>query len=216
MILKTLVVGELQCNCIILGCEKTEESVIIDPGDEPERILKIVSEHKLNVKQLLQTHAHIDHIGGAKGIIETTGAPILLHKNDQFLFDNLQTQAYRFGLEIDEPSRVDKFIAEDDEIVFGKDKMRVIHTPGHSPGSVCFHIDGEQSILLSGDTLFCRSIGRTDLFGGSFEQIIESIRNKLFKLPDDTVVYPGHGPGTTIGDEKRYNPFLAKSTNPAV
>ena len=215
MILETLVVGDFQCNCIILGCEETKESVVIDPGDEAEKILKRVSENDLNVKQIVQTHAHIDHIGAAKTMTEATDAPLSLHKKDQFLFDNLQTQAHMFGLEINEPSQIDTFIDEDDEIGFGQYKMRVIHTPGHSPGSVCFHIDGEQSILISGDTLFCHSIGRTDIFGGSFEQIIESIKYKLFKLPDDTVVHLGHGPCTTIGDEKRYNPFVAESANPA-
>lgn len=209
MILKTLAVGAFQSNCIIIGCEETKESVVIDPGDEPDRILKSVAENNLNVRQIVQTHAHIDHIGAAKNIIEATGAPLLLHKKDQFLFDNLQTQADMFGLDVDEPDEIDKFIGEDDEITLGKYKMRVIHTPGHSPGSVCFHLAGEQSILISGDTLFCQSIGRTDLPGGSSEQIIKSIRNKLFKLPDDTVVYPGHGSRTTIGDEKRYNPFVA-------
>jgi len=208
MILETLVVGAFQSNCLILSCEETKESVVIDPGDEAERILKKIISNNLNVKQIVQTHAHIDHIGAAKAVIEATGAPLLLHQNDQLLFDNLQAQAYMFGLEIDEPSRIDKFIEEDDEVLFGNHKMRVIHTPGHSPGSVCFHIDGEKSILVSGDTLFCQSIGRTDLPGGSSEQIIESIRNKLFQLPDDTVVYPGHGLNTTIGDEKKYNPFV--------
>ena len=150
------------------------------------------------------------------GVIRCLKGVSWLHKNDQLLFDNLQTRSYMFGLEIDEPSGVDKFIAEDDEVVFGKYKMRVIHTPGHSPGSVCFHIDSKQSILLSGDTLFRHSIGRTDIFGGSFEQITESIKNKLFKLPDGTIVYPGHGPQTTIGDEKRYNPFVSETTSLAV
>jgi len=213
MLLENIIVGPLECNCIILSCEKTKEAVVIDPGDEANRILRFINQHNLCVKHIIQTHAHVDHIGGAKALKDATEAEILLHQDDLWLFENLQMQAFMFGLEIEPPSKIDRFIQEDDKIAFGSYKMRVIHTPGHSPGSVCFYMSfslrrDEQHILLSGDTLFWRGFGRTDLWGSSTEKILESIRAKLFVLPDDTIVYPGHGPMTTIGEEKRDNPFL--------
>ncbi len=212
MILKTIVVGPLQCNCIILGCEDTREAVIVDPGDEAERILKYITQHKLRIQRIIHTHAHVDHLGGTYAIQKATHSEILFHQDDLPLFEHLESQALMFELEIEPPSKVDKFIGEGDAISCGMYTLRVIHTPGHSPGSVCFYLfseDEKRHILFSGDTLFFGGIGRTDLWGGSFEQLMASVKDKLFILPDETIVYPGHGQITTIGEEKQYNPFLS-------
>ena len=213
MFLENLVVGPLECNCIIFGCNKTKEAVVIDPGNEATRILNCLNQNGLHLKHILQTHAHIDHIGGAKELQEATQTEVLLHQSDLLVLASLQMQAFMFVLETKPPPKINRFIKEDDKITVGTYEMRVIHSPGHSPGSVCFYIlcsmnNDEKHILFSGDTLFYRSIGRYDLPGGSYEQLMASIRDKLFVLPDDTIVYPGHGPMTTIGEEKQDNPFL--------
>lgn len=213
MFLENLIVGPLECNCIIFGCKKTKEAVVIDPGDEATRILNCLNQNGLHLKHILQTHAHIDHIGGAKDLQKATQTEVLIHQSDLLVLASLQMQALMFGLETKTPPKINRFIKEDDKITVGDYEMRVIHSPGHSPGSVCFYIlrsvnGDEKHILFSGDTLFYRSIGRYDLPGGSYEQLMASIRDKLFVLPDDTIVYPGHGPMTTIGEEKQDNPFL--------
>jgi len=213
MFLENLVVGPLESNCIIFGCKKSKEAVVIDPGDEAKKILNYLNQNELNLKYILQTHAHIDHIGGAEELQKKTQTKVLLHRNELLVLESLEMQALMFGLEAKPPPKINRFIKEDDNITVGNYEMRVIHSPGHSPGSVCFYISSsmngnEKHILFAGDTLFCRGIGRYDLPGGSYEQLMKSIRDKLFALPDNTMVYPGHGPTTTIGAEKQYNPFL--------
>ncbi len=208
MRIETLVVGSFQCNCFILVDEKSLEAIIVDPGDEPEAILSYVTGEGLTVKALIHTHAHLDHMMATKKVQSETNALAYLHKEDTYLWENVQMQADMFGLETDGPGRVDKHLEEGMEINWGGEKVKTIFTPGHTPGSCCFHYAGSESLLFSGDTLFKNSIGRTDLWGGDFEKISKSIRKKLYSLDDDTVVLCGHGPETLIGKEKRYNPFV--------
>jgi glyoxylase-like metal-dependent hydrolase (beta-lactamase superfamily II) len=209
MILEKLVVGPFQCNCTILGCDKTREAVIIDPGDEPERILSLVAGLKLKPKYLIHTHAHLDHVSGLAGVQKGCGGESCLHRSDEVLFDNLAMQAALFGLPTPRQGKIDQWIEDGDVISFGGKKLQVLHTPGHTPGSVSFLLEqpeGDQ--LFTGDTLFNRSIGRTDLWGGDYGQIIASIKNKLLPLDERTVIHAGHGPNSTIGEEKAENPFL--------
>jgi hydroxyacylglutathione hydrolase len=218
MIFETFAVGPLQCNCIIVGCNQTREALVIDPGDEVDHILKMLQQHGLHVNGILHTHAHFDHVGATKPLKDATGATVYLHPEDEFLYQNLALQGSMFGLQAPESTKIEQWFKEGDVVEAGNVVAHVIHTPGHSPGSVSFHLPAftkpskEQpemiGKLLSGDTLFAGSIGRTDLWGGSYEQIIQSIRTRLLVLPDETEVYPGHGPPTTIGQEKRSNPFL--------
>lgn len=209
MLRETVVVGAFQCNCTILACENTKEAVIIDAGDEAHKIMEIIKHYDLKVKYLLHTHAHLDHIMATREIKEQTGAEILLHKADNDIYNNLISQAAMFGFNVKQPLKVDKFINHDEEIKAGDNLLtKVIHTPGHSPGSVCYHFEKENPFLFSGDTLFSRSIGRTDLWGASYPQIINSIKEKLFSLPEETIIYPGHGEKTTVWDEKKKNPFF--------
>ncbi len=205
MIFETLVVGPLQCNCIIMGCGQTREALVVDPGDEVDRILEVLDSHNLKVTGILQTHAHFDHVGATKPLKEATGAPVYLHKEDLFLYQHLAEQVAMFGLKAPESVNIEHWFKEGDVVKAGTVSAQVLHTPGHSPGSVSFHLSDR---LLSGDTLFAGSIGRTDLWGGSYEQIIQSIRTKLMVFPDETEVYPGHGPSTTVGREKQHNRFL--------
>ena len=208
MILDTMVVGPLQCNCTLLSGEKTFEAVLIAPGDEPQRIISELDRQGVTVKYLLHTHAHFDHIGGTKGVKEKTLAPICLHKGDESIYKMLSAQGQMFGMQFEEPSPIDKFISDEEILSFGQHRIQVIHTPGHSPGGVCFKLlDGAEQVF-SGDSLFSGSIGRTDLWGGNFDQLIQSIKTRLLVLDDDIRVYPGHGPTTSIGQEKRNNPFL--------
>lgn len=208
MLVECFPVGPLQCNCSIIACRETGEAAVVDPGGNPEKILAVAQANNLQVKYLLHTHAHFDHIAGARALKEATGAEILLHKGDQWLYDNLAKQGSLFGFHFDDPHPVDRYLEDEEEIAVGQVKSRVLHTPGHTPGSLCFALEDKESILLSGDTLFFRSIGRTDLWGGSFEQIIASITNRLFTLDDSTRVIPGHGPDTDIWSEKKENPFI--------
>jgi glyoxylase-like metal-dependent hydrolase (beta-lactamase superfamily II) len=208
MIHEILVVGLLQCNCSILGCEETREAMVVDPGDDPERILKVVNRLGLQLKYILHTHAHFDHVGGSQKLKEATGARIFLHPADLFLYEKVEMQTAYFGLPAPEMAPVDVYMSDGQEVAAGSLLARILHTPGHTPGSVCFHMEEGPGKLFTGDTLFKDSIGRTDLWGGSQESILASIGEKLFELPDETVVYPGHGPATTIGREKELNPFL--------
>lgn len=208
-LVETFPVGPLQCNCTILADEDSGEAVVIDPGDEPDRILRTLVEMRLKAVALLHTHAHFDHITGTRRVKEATGAPIRLHAADFPLYDALPDQAALFGLRADPPLPPDAPLADEERIRFGRYALRAIHTPGHTPGSTCFELLGDRPVLFSGDTLFRRSIGRTDLWGGDTETILSSIREKLFALPGDVPVVCGHGPGTTIEEEKRLNPFAA-------
>jgi len=206
--IETFPVGPLQCNCSILADEEAGEALVVDPGDEAERILKLLAEAPLRVVALLHTHAHFDHVTGTREVALATGAPIRLHAADRPLYDALREQAAFFGLSAETPKTPDAPLSHDEAIRFGKFQIRAIHTPGHTPGSTCFLVAGDSPLLLSGDTLFRRSIGRTDLWGGDTDAILSSIRERLFALPGDTPVICGHGPGTTIEEEKRLNPFV--------
>ncbi len=204
----TFPAGPLQCNCSIIACPDTKEAAVIDPGGDVDEILKILQGNGLTVKYLLHTHAHFDHILGSRELKEKTGAKICLHEGDDWLYENLGMQCGLFGFQSDEPLPVDMHLNDEEELKIGNIKAKVIHTPGHTPGSLCFEMSARDNLLYSGDTLFQHSIGRTDLWGGSFDEIIKSIRGKLFRLDDSTTVVPGHGPNTTIHQEKKLNPFV--------
>lgn len=211
----TIPVGMLQCNCTIIGDPSTREALVIDPGDEVTRILELLGRHRLTVKAIVSTHAHIDHVGGLSKLRQYTGAPILMHRDDLPLYQGMEVQAAFLGVPTPEITDVDQLLKEGDSLRWGSFEANVLHTPGHTPGSVCLYLpkdSGSITIpaprLFAGDTLFAGSIGRTDLWGGSMDQITHSIRGKLMKLPDETVVHPGHGPLTSIGQERETNPFL--------
>jgi glyoxylase-like metal-dependent hydrolase (beta-lactamase superfamily II) len=207
MIHEILAVGPLQCNCSIIGDETTHEAMVIDPGDEIQTVLTVVRKHNLQVKQIVITHAHIDHVGGAMKLRAATGAPILLNQNDYELLKMLDMQATWIGVPPPGKVDIDQSIGQADTVKAGSLTANVISTPGHTEGSICLYFPVEKK-LIAGDTLFAGSIGRTDLPGGSFEKIIDSLHDKLLALPDDTVVIPGHGARTTIGEERENNPFL--------
>ncbi len=208
LFVKSFPVGPLQCNCSVVGCEETKEAVVIDPGGDVEKILELVKEQGFTVKYLLHTHAHFDHIMGSSKLKEKTGAKICLHEKDKFLYDNLKMQCGLFGFKAEDPTPTDLFLNDEEEVKIGKFNAKVIFTPGHTPGSLCFSVADQESILFAGDTLFNHSIGRTDLWGGSFEDIIDSIKGRLFTLDDSTRVVTGHGEDTKIWTEKRENPFV--------
>ena len=208
MILETFPVGKLQCNCTILGSEQTREAIVVDPGDEVPLVLERLARHRLTVKHIIATHGHIDHVGGLKELKDATGAPVYLHRGDLFLYGALPMQAALLGLAPPPATEVDAHLDEGDELGAGEVRLRVHHTPGHTPGSLCFHSPESGGRLFAGDTLFLGSIGRTDLWGGSHEEILDSLRGKVMTLPDETIVVPGHGPATTVGRERRFNPFL--------
>jgi hydroxyacylglutathione hydrolase len=209
MIHEILPVGPLQCNCSIVGDETTHEAMVIDPGDEIEDVLAVVTKHKLQVKQIVITHAHIDHVGGAMKLRAATGAPILLNQNDYALLRLLDVQAAWLGMKSPGKVEIDHSLSQADVVKAGPLVANVMHTPGHTEGSICLYFPAEKK-LIAGDTLFAGSIGRTDLPGGSFKKIIESLHGQVLALPDETVVIPGHGPETTIGEERERNPFLQK------
>jgi glyoxylase-like metal-dependent hydrolase (beta-lactamase superfamily II) len=229
----TIPVGMLQCNCSIIGDPVTREALVVDPGDEVNRILDLLGRHKLTVKAIVSTHAHIDHVGGLSKLHKYTGAPVLMHRDDLPLYQAMDMQAAFLGVLPPELTEVDQLLKEGDVLRWGGFEALVIHTPGHTPGSVSLYLphdagkiaapaeEGSMAIpdeagkiilpapqLFSGDTLFAGSIGRTDLWGGSMDQILDSLRSKLMHLPDETIVYPGHGPVTSIGNERHLNPFL--------
>jgi hydroxyacylglutathione hydrolase len=211
----TVPVGMLHCNCTIIGDPVSGEALVVDPGDEVERLLALLGRHKLTVKAIVSTHAHIDHVGGLAKLHQFTGAPVLMHREDLPLYQGMEVQAAFLGVRTPELTSVDHLLKEGDALRWGTFEAKVIHTPGHTPGSVCLYLPNQEGNLVlpapklfAGDTLFAGSIGRTDLWGGSMEQIMDSLRSKLMELPDDTVVYPGHGAATTIGEERQSNPFL--------
>jgi glyoxylase-like metal-dependent hydrolase (beta-lactamase superfamily II) len=207
MILETFPVGPLACNCTLLGDQETGEAIVIDPGDEVSRIHRRLTELGLKLKQILVTHAHIDHVGGALRLKRLTGAPILLNENDLPLLKMMKMQAGWLGLETPETAPPDENLTDGLNVGLEHYPAQVIHTPGHTQGSICLHF-APLKLLVAGDTLFEGSIGRTDLPGGNFDQIIDSIYSRLLPLPDETRVLTGHGPATTIGAERRGNPFL--------
>jgi hydroxyacylglutathione hydrolase len=210
MIHEIFPVGPLQCNCSVIGDEVTREAMVIDPGDDVEDILAVVGKHNLQIKQIVVTHAHIDHVGGAMKLRAATGAPILLNQNDHSLLKMLDVQAAWIGVPNPGKVEIDHSVGQADSVQAGSLTAEVIHTPGHTEGSICLYFPTKKK-LIAGDTLFAGSIGRTDLPGGSFEKIINSLHEKVLALPDDTVVVPGHGGLTTIGEERESNPFLVKT-----
>ncbi len=240
LILITIPVGMLQCNCTIVADPISREALVIDPGDEVTRILELLGRHKLTVRAIVSTHAHIDHVGGLAKLRQYTGAPVLMHRDDLPLYHAMDIQAGFLGIAPPELVNIDQLLKEGDTLHWGAFQASVVHTPGHTPGSVCLYLPKNipsskgssgfgaaagkndpavHSIpngtlvtpqLFAGDTLFAGSIGRTDLWGGSMEQIMDSLKTKLMELPDETRVFPGHGTFTTILQERETNPFLRK------
>jgi len=209
MIHEILPVGLLQCNCSILGDEASRTAIVVDPGDEIEEIVALLGRHQLRVEYIVITHAHIDHIGGAKKLKDLTGAPVYMNEKDMEIYGQISQQAAWIGMPTPERTAIDVYVRDGDVIRWGDKQATVLHTPGHTGGSICLHLpDGAETTLIAGDTLFRDSIGRTDLPGGNFGEIMRSIHEKLLALDDATIVVPGHGPLTTIGRERERNPFL--------
>jgi glyoxylase-like metal-dependent hydrolase (beta-lactamase superfamily II) len=208
MDLRVLTVGPVSCNCCILACRETGEAAILDPGGNPERILREVHAMGVKVGLLLHTHAHFDHILATGEIAAATGAAVLLPKDDLALYEDLPRQALKFGIVAKGPPRPDRLLGDGETVEIGTLRLEVLHTPGHTPGSASYLLRQPVNLLFSGDTLFANSVGRTDFPGGSFEALSRSIRSKLYVLPGETRVRPGHGPETTIGHEREHNPFV--------
>ncbi len=206
MIVIPLPVGLIQTNCYLVGCEETQEGVVIDPGGHPRRILAEVKRHGLAIRYVLNTHAHFDHTDANGAIVRATAAPLALHPADLPIL-KASGGAALFGLTADPSPLPDLELHGGDELEVGTLRFQVLHTPGHSPGHVCFY-EAAEGVLFDGDVLFAQGVGRTDLPGGSWQQLLDSIQRVLFALPGETIVYPGHGPATTIGNEKQFNPWL--------
>jgi len=207
MIHEILIVGPLQCNCSILGDEASREAIVVDPGDDISRIVSTLEKHQLTVKQIIVTHAHIDHIAGAQRLKRLTGAPILYNQSDLPLVKMMDIQAGWLGIPTPEVAPPDASLEDGQVISITGLTGSILHTPGHTEGSVCLYLP-QQSLLLAGDTLFAGSVGRTDLPGGNSKKLIQSIRHSLLTLPDNVTVIPGHGAKTSIGAERESNPFL--------
>jgi hydroxyacylglutathione hydrolase len=207
-------VGQLGCNCTIVACPETSEALVVDPGDEAARILEELATRGWRAVRVVHTHAHFDHVLATGAVAAASGAETALHKDDRWLYDHVPDQLRLFGMAPPpEPAGdIQRELSGGEVLGFGKREARVIHTPGHTPGSICLYLEaaGERPLLFAGDTLFAGSIGRTDLWGGSMDSIVSSIRGPLFALPEDTLVIPGHGPETTIGLEREDNPFVGK------
>jgi glyoxylase-like metal-dependent hydrolase (beta-lactamase superfamily II) len=212
MIIESRAVAPFMKNGFVVACERTREAVLIDPGDEVQALLSFVQEHDLSVRHILLTHAHVDHVTGVGSAKRALGAPVYLHRDDLFLYEHAVESGALFGMRVERQPPIDVYYAPGQVIAFGALEARPYHTPGHCPGGVCLQIGaaGERGRdLFVGDTLFAGSIGRTDLPGGDYGTLISSIRSVLFEFGDDAIVHPGHGPDTTIGRERRTNPFLA-------
>jgi len=209
MIHEILRVGPLQCNCSVIGDETSHEAMVIDPGDDVHEVLDLIRKHNLQVKQIVITHAHIDHVGGAMKLRTATGAPILLNQNDYALLKMLDAQAAWIGMPSPGRVDIDRSVTTGESVSAGSLTADILHTPGHTEGSICLYFAADKK-LIAGDTLFAGSIGRTDLPGGSMQKILHSLHDTVLALPDETLVVPGHGPLTTIGEERETNPFLTK------
>ena len=215
MIIESQAVGPFFKNGYIAACEETREAVLIDPGDEVGALLGFAERRQLSIRHILLTHAHVDHVTGVAAAKRATGAPIYLHRDDLFLYDHAVESGEMFGLVVEPQPPIDVYYTPGLTVTFGGYEVRWHHTPGHCPGGVCLQIGREGTAgkeLFVGDTLFAGSIGRTDLPGGNYGVLIASIRNVLFPLGDDAIVHSGHGPDTTIGEERRTNPFLITDT----
>jgi hydroxyacylglutathione hydrolase len=211
MLIETRAAAPFYKNGFLLACKDTSDAVLIDPGDEIAEFLRLVGERRLTVRYILLTHGHMDHVSGVAAAKRATGAPIGVHRDDLFLYETAVQQGAFFGYELEQPPAPDFFYEAGTSLAFGRCEIRAHHTPGHSPGGVCLHATGPgmtETHLFVGDTLFARSIGRTDLPGGDYQALLASIREVLFGFGDAAIVHPGHGPDTTIGDERRTNPFL--------
>ena len=206
MIIKKLVVGPLEENSYIVADEKTKQALVIDPGDEPDRIIELIKNNAFEVKAIICTHAHFDHIGAVGDVKKVTGAKVLIHESDMELYRGAKDQAAFWGYDLDDIPEPDTFLNEGDEVRIGNLTFKVLHTPGHSPGGICLYGEG---VVFTGDTLFQGSVGRTDFHGGDMEKLKESFK-RLLGLPEDTTVFSGHGPETTIGREKRENFFITE------
>jgi hydroxyacylglutathione hydrolase len=214
VILEHAAVAPFYKNGFVIGCEETSEGVVIDPGDEVESLLAAVAQRRLSIRDILLTHAHLDHVTGVARAKEALAAPVWLHEADNFLYEGVVEQGRMFGLNVEAQPPVDRFYDLRRSLRFGRHLVRVLHTPGHSPGGVCLAVSREgqsRATLFVGDSLFAGSIGRTDLPGGDIDMLRRSIRDVLFAFPDDTVVWSGHGEPTTIGQEKRTNPFVGQT-----
>ena len=214
MILEQAAVPPFYKNGFVIGCEDTREAMLIDPGDEVEELLDAAARRQLKITQILLTHAHLDHVTGVARAKRVLGVPVWLHQADNFLYEAVEAQGRMFGLDVEAQPPVDRFYEGEGPLRFGRYEVRVLHTPGHCPGGVCLAVGTEEQdskepiALFVGDTLFAGSIGRTDLPGGDMPTLLRSIREVLFRFPDDSIVWSGHGPRTTIGQERRSNPFL--------
>ena len=205
LLVHQLSVGPLQVNCFVVACQRTREAMVIDPGEDGPRILQLAESNGYQVKKIVNTHGHFDHIGANQPVKEATGAVLMMHEADLPLLQNARNHAQAYGLTVSPSPDPDKFLNEGDVFSVGEQSFSIFHVPGHSPGSICLLSDGH---LFVGDVLFAGSIGRTDLPGGDFDALVEGVREKLFRLPAETIVHPGHGPDTTIGREKQMNPFV--------
>jgi glyoxylase-like metal-dependent hydrolase (beta-lactamase superfamily II) len=209
MLLETFPVGPFEANCSVLACEETRQAVVIDPGGGVDRIRALVARHGLTVTAILHTHGHLDHVSATAEVKQAPGGEIWLHEDDLPTYRSWPAQAVMFGLRPGRVVDVDRFLRDGDVVPIGRLALSVIHTPGHSPGSVCFRLDREgETLIFSGDTLFQRGVGRTDLPGGDTRKLIASIRTRLYTLPPTARVIPGHGDPTTIGEEMADNPFV--------
>lgn len=207
MIFDIVVVGALGVNCIVLGCNETKQGIVVDPGADLERIQSRIDHHGLSLVAVVNTHGHFDHVGANFRLLQTTKAPLYIHQADAPMLGRVAQVAAMYGLPGENSPAPDRFLEDGLTLEFGIHHLRVIHTPGHTPGGCCLYLEAEEK-LIAGDTLFADGVGRTDLPGGSHEQLVQSIKTRLFTLPDQVKVYPGHGPATSIGHEKLHNPYL--------
>jgi glyoxylase-like metal-dependent hydrolase (beta-lactamase superfamily II) len=207
MIFETIIVGPLEVNCFILGCEESKDGVVVDPGGDPNKIIAAITRLGLRISCVINTHGHFDHVGGNRKVLEHTGAEYLVHEGDVQSLSRASEVAVKFGVTAENSPQPDRFLEDGMVLTFGNYRIEVLHTPGHTPGGCCLYL-ADEGMVLTGDTLFADGVGRSDFPGGSHKALIESIRTRLLTLPDATRVYPGHGPSTTIGHERRYNPYI--------